>query len=103
MSISLTEAAVQIIKIALGERGKGIGIRLEVSIGGISGLSFRLEYADDLRETDLCFKQDGVLVITDMKNLVYTEGLLLDYSESGGERGFSVSHAEPCHECGCSS
>ena len=83
MSISLTEAAVQIIKIALGERGKGIGIRL--------------------RETDLCFKQDGVLVITDMKNLVYTEGLLLDYSESGGERGFSVSHAEPCHECGCSS
>ncbi|GAB2877321.1 iron-sulfur cluster assembly protein IscA [Uliginosibacterium flavum] len=103
MSISLTEASVLAIKTALNERSKGIGIRLEVSVGGISSLSFRLEYADELRDTDLCFEHSGFRVVTDLKNLAYTEGLVLDYSQTNGEGGFSVCHAEPCDECGCGS
>ncbi|MBS1209514.1 MAG: iron-sulfur cluster assembly protein IscA [Proteobacteria bacterium] len=101
MSITLTEEASQAIKAALSERGKGIGIRLEVSFAGASGLSFRLEYADALLETDLCFAHGDIRIVTDMKNLAYTDGLVLDYTESDGETGFCVHHAEPCDECGC--
>lgn len=101
MSITLTEAAVRAVNAALRERGKGIGIRLEVSVAGVSGLSFRLEYADALHETDLCFEHSGIRIVTDMKNLAYTEGLVLDYSELDGEEGFCVRHAEACNECDC--
>lgn len=101
MFIRLTDSAIAAISSALIERGEGIGIRLDVSISGPSGMSYRMEFADESLEGELCVEQGGVRVMTDMKNLAYLQGLLLDYISLGNERGFRIRHAEECGTCGC--
>lgn len=101
MSIQLTKSAVNAVVSALKERGKGIGIRLEVDIAGQSRLAFRLVYADEVKEDDLCFEQDGIHVFVSMNYLSYLDGLLIDYKEDCSEKGFSISHLDSCNSCGC--
>ncbi len=101
MSIQLSQAAVSAIRQALQERGRGIGVRLDVSVNGQTGLGYRLEFADRIGDRDVCFEQDGVRVVTDMKNVIYTEGLVLEYGQMGDDSGFSVRHAADCNACGC--
>jgi len=101
VSIQLTKSAVDAVVSALEDRGKGIGIRLEVQIASQSSLAFRLTYADETKEDDLCFEQDGIHIIVSMNYLSYLDGLLIDFKEDDGERGFSISHVDSCSSCGC--
>ena len=101
MSIRLTPSAVQAIHSALQERGHGLGVRLDISVGGATGLAYGLQFADTAGDSDLSFSQDGVCLLTEMRNLPYLEGLVLDYGLQGDAEGFFVHHAETCGECGC--
>jgi iron-sulfur cluster assembly protein len=101
MSIQLTESAVAAISSALAERGHGIGVRLDVHVAGPSGLSYRIEFADALRESDLSFNIGGFHLVSDAKNLPYLQGLVLNFTDSEGEQGFSVSSSSDCGGCGC--
>lgn len=103
MSIQLTTSAVLAIRNALKDRGRGLGVRLDVNIGGNTGLAYRLEFADQMNDRDLCFEQDGVRVLTDMNNAPYCEGLILEYGKLGDDEGFSVHHDADCNSCGCGS
>lgn len=100
MSIQLTASAIHAIRDALKQRGRGIGVRLDVSVNGSTGLAYRLEFADQMEDRDLCFEQEGVRVVTDMKNAAYAEGLVLEYGKLGDDEGFSVHHDADCNSCG---
>ena len=101
MSIELTKAAVGAVNSALGARGKGIGIRLVVEVVSVRKHGFRLEFVDEVEETDICFEQDGVRLYVTKDQLSYAEGVLIDYTDDPNEIGFMISHATPCRECGC--
>ena len=101
MSIRLTPAAVQAVHSALQERGHGLGVRLDISVGGATGLAYRLQFADAAGDNDLAFSQDGICILSDMRNLPYLEGLVLDYGAQGDTEGFFVHHGETCGDCGC--
>lgn len=101
MSIQISSTAVCAIRAALQERGHGLGIRLEVSVSGATGLGYRLEFADEALPNDLRYQQEGVELVSDQRNAPYLQGLILDYGPQGKEEGFFVHHAENCGGCGC--
>ncbi len=79
MAITMTEAAQAHVRRYLESRGHGVGIRLGVKTTGCSGLSYVLEFVDDLQEGDQVFESGDVKVIVDAKSIVYLDGTELDY------------------------
>lgn len=101
MSISLTPAAVSHIERFLKQRGKGLGVRLAVKTTGCSGLSYVIEYADEIGEGDQMFEDHGIKIVVDTKSLVYLDGTELDFVKEGLNEGFQFSNPNEKNRCGC--
>ena len=56
--VNLTEQARNHVANYLMKRGKGLGLRLSVSTTGCSGLSYVVDYVDEVNESDFCFDFD---------------------------------------------
>ena len=101
MSITLTERAAKHVRGSLEKRGKGIGIRLGVKTAGCSGLAYKLEFVDDVPESDRSYETHGVKVFVDAKSLVYLNGTKLDFVKEGLNEGFKFVNPNVTGECGC--
>lgn len=101
MSVTMTEAARNHVRNFLQNRGRGIGVRLGVKTTGCSGLSYVLEFVDDLQEGDQVFENGDVKVVVDSKSLVYLDGTELDYTREGLNEGFQFNNPNVSAECGC--
>jgi iron-sulfur cluster assembly protein len=101
MAITMTEAAQAHVSRYLVNRGHGVGVRLGVKTTGCSGLSYVLEFVDDLQEGDQVFETGDVKVIVDAKSMVYLDGTELDYLKEGLNEGFQFRNPNVSAECGC--
>jgi len=101
MTISVTESAANRVKIFLAKRGKGEGLRLAVKPSGCSGLSYVLEFVDQIEDADQVIEAYGVKVIIDKKSLIYLDGTELDYTREGLNEGFKFNNPNVSAECGC--
>ena len=101
MAITLTEPAAERIKSFLDSRGKGVGLHLGVKTMGCSGMSYVLEFVDDINPEDEVFEDSGVKVIVDKKSLVYLDGTELDYTREGLNEGFKFNNPKEKAACGC--
>lgn len=99
--ISLTEKAAQHISNFLTKRGKGEGIRLGVKNSGCSGMSYALEFVDQIHPEDMIFEQHGVKIFVDPKSHVYLDGTELDFVKEGLQEGFKFTNPNAKDECGC--
>ena len=100
MAISMTTAAQQHVRKHLQHRSKGAGVRLGVRTTGCSGLSYVLEFVDDITPDDQTFKFDDVVLVIDPKSLVYLDGTELDYVKEGLNEGFEFRNSNVKDECG---
>ncbi len=101
MSITLTENAASRAQAFLGNRGKGIGLRIGVKTSGCSGMAYVLEFADEIQPQDSVFEHRGVKVIIDAKSLVYLDGTEVDYAKEGLSEGFKFNNPNEKIRCGC--
>jgi iron-sulfur cluster assembly protein len=101
MSVLMTDAAKQHISRQIQQRGKGIGIRVGVKTAGCSGLSYVLEFVDDLSAADTAFDQGDFNLIVDPKSLLYLDGTELDFVKEGLNEGFQFNNPNVKSECGC--
>lgn len=101
MAITMTEPAAERVKIFLANRGKGVGLRLGVKTTGCSGMSYVLEFVDEINPDDEVFEDYGVKVIVDKKSLVYIDGTELDFSREGLNEGFKFNNPNQKDQCGC--
>ncbi len=101
MAITLTENAVQHVRNFLAKRGKGVGLRVGVRTSGCSGMSYKLEFADEVGDDDIQFTSGGVTVLVDPKSLAYVDGMELDYTREGLNEGFKFKNPNVKSECGC--
>ena len=102
--ITLTERAAEKVRQNLTKRGQGLGIRLGVKTTGCSGLAYVLEYVDKpsaLRP--MTFDSHGVTVYVDTKDMVYLEGMTLDWKREGLQEGFDFINPNEAARCGCGS
>ncbi|HMM55584.1 MAG TPA: iron-sulfur cluster assembly protein IscA [Candidatus Desulfobacillus sp.] len=101
MSITLSENAAKHVANFITKRGKGVGVRIGVKTAGCSGMSYKLEFADEAAPEDVVFESRGVKVLVDPKSLPYVDGTELDYAREGLNEGFRFNNPNVKDQCGC--
>ena len=105
--ISITDNAAQRITSLLESRGKpSMGIKVGVRTGGCSGLSYTIEYADEIEKFDEVVSypnndDEKFKVIIDPKAVMYLIGSEMDYIEEKMKSGFSFQNPNEKGRCGC--
>ena len=99
--ITLTQLAAEKVQKNLENRGKGLGIRIEVKTTGCSGLSYVIEYVDVPQPEDMSFVSHGIHVFVDPKSLVYVDGVEMDWVRNGLNEGFDFKNPNEKARCGC--
>ncbi|MBA3903480.1 MAG: iron-sulfur cluster assembly protein IscA [Rhodocyclaceae bacterium] len=101
MAVTLTEKAAKHVTNFIAKRGKGVGVRLGVKTSGCSGMSYKLEFADEANPEDIVFESHGVKVLVDPKSLPYIDGTELDFAREGLNEGFRFNNPNVKDACGC--
>ncbi len=83
------------------KRPEGSFIRVGVEGGGCSGLSYKLEFDDQLREGDQMFEDKGIKVVVDRKSFLYLVGTELEYTGGLNGKGFVFNNPNASRTCGC--
>jgi iron-sulfur cluster assembly protein len=101
--ITLTDRAADKIKKQIERRGKGVGIWIGVKTTGCSGMAYVLEYMDHEPVTRDWFKYEhnGAQVWVNGKDLVYVNGLTVDWVRNGLNEGFDFKNPNERDRCGC--
>jgi iron-sulfur cluster assembly protein len=76
-------------------------IRVGVDSGGCSGLSYKLDFDNVMREGDQVFEDNGVKVVVDRKSFLYLAGTELDYTGGLNGKGFVFNNPNASRTCGC--
>jgi len=101
--ISLTDRAYNKVKRLLQAKDYA-GIRLGVKTTGCSGLAYVLEYVDAVGTLQpMTFDNNGVTVYVDNKDMVYLDGMTLDWKREGLQEGFDFINPNESARCGCGS
>lgn len=76
-------------------------LRASVTGGGCSGLSYKLDFDDEVKPMDQEFEDKGVKVVVDMKSFLYLAGTELDFSDGLNGKGFYFNNPNASRTCGC--
>ncbi len=76
-------------------------IRVSVAGGGCSGLSYKLDFDNEMKEGDQIFESNGVKIVVDMKSFLYLVGTELDFSDGLNGKGFNFINPNATRTCGC--
>ena len=102
--IHITPAAIVETKRLMSlEDKKDLFLRLGISSGGCSGLSYSMTFDDQPSPLDREFNFDGLKVRVDLKALMYLKGCKLDYSSGLLGGGFKFTNPNAKRSCGCGS
>lgn len=76
-------------------------LRVEVKKGGCSGLSYKMNFENALRDGDKVFEGFGEKVVVDSESFMYLVGMTLDYSGGLNGKGFIFDNPNAAKKCGC--
>jgi iron-sulfur cluster assembly protein len=76
-------------------------IRVGVEGGGCSGLSYKLEFDNAMREGDQQFEDKGIKIVVDRKSFLYLVGTELEYTGGLNGKGFVFNNPNASRTCGC--
>lgn len=76
-------------------------IRVGVEGGGCSGLSYKLEFDNTLKEGDQAFEDKGIKIVVDRKSFLYLVGTELQYTGGLNGKGFVFNNPNASRTCGC--
>jgi iron-sulfur cluster assembly protein len=76
-------------------------IRVGVEGGGCSGLSYKMEFDNQIKEGDKVFEDKGVKIVCDRKSFLYLVGTELDFSDGLNGKGFQFHNPNATRSCGC--
>lgn len=105
--IQITDSAAARIQNLLEQRGKpSAGIKVGVRSGGCSGLSYTIEYADEIGPFDEVVaypdnKDIQFKVLIDPKAIMYILGTNMDFVEEKMKSGFIFTNPNEKGRCGC--
>ena len=100
--LTMTQAAVERIKILLDQRGKpSAGIRIGIRTKGCSGMSYTFEYADEKNPYDELVEHEGIIVMIDPKAIMFILGTEMDFVEDKMQSGFVFTNPNEKGRCGC--
>ncbi len=76
-------------------------VRVSVTSGGCSGLTYNLDFDDKEQAEDQVFEDNGVKVVTDLKSFLYLCNTTLEFSGGLNGKGFYFNNPNAARTCGC--
>ena len=103
--ITLTDTAVEMVKVTRQQEGmdESYGLRVAVRGGGCSGFEYALDFEQEPRENDTILEYDGLKVFVDSVSSRYLDGTQIDYVKGIMGSGFKFNNPKAVGTCGCGS
>ncbi len=102
--IELSETTIAEVKRLLNqEKKEDWGLRVGVSGGGCSGLSYTLAFDEKPNNNDSVFDIEGVKVFVDPKSYLFLNGMVLEFSTELLTGGFKFVNPNASRSCACGS
>jgi iron-sulfur cluster assembly protein len=76
-------------------------LRVSVVGGGCSGLSYKLDFENQMKTGDQMYNEEDFPIVVDMKSLLYVAGMNLVYSDGLNGKGFEFHNPNATRTCGC--
>jgi len=76
-------------------------IRVAVTSGGCSGLSYSMDFDSEDKEGDQVFEDNGVKIVTDLRSFLYVCNTTLEFSGGLEGKGFYFNNPNASRTCGC--
>jgi iron-sulfur cluster assembly protein len=92
---------LQLMKEAGVEDDASYFLRVGVVGGGCSGLSYKLDFDNEIKPGDQVFEDNGVKIVTDLKSFLYLVNTELDFSDGLNGKGFFFNNPNASRSCGC--
>ena len=100
--ISLSDnAATRIKEIVANSSKPTIGVRVGVKSGGCAGMSYLMEYVEDIKKNDELIEDKGVKVFIDPGAVMYLLGTEMDYKKEKFSSTFVFKNPNETERCGC--
>jgi iron-sulfur cluster assembly protein len=99
--VQLTQAAGDKVRRLAQREGQGDYLRVAISGGGCSGLSYKMKFVPLPRAGDILVETSGARVIVDSKSALYLKGSQIDYSDKLVGGGFKFSNPNAKASCSC--
>ncbi len=99
--ITLTPSAIQRVQALQTQRATTAPLRIGIKKGGCSGLSYVMEFAEQMRAGDVEYDCNGVKIVVNNENLLQLRGLELDYTEDLMGGGFRFRNPNAVKSCSC--
>ncbi len=117
--IQITKNALKRIRVAMAKEGVSPevgGLRVGITGGGCSGLSYNIRFDSKARDRDRTYIFGGgletvgdpsgakaVRIFVDPKSFLYLAGMVLDFEETLMRQGFNFINPNSTKSCGCGS
>ena len=100
--LKLSDNAVQRIKeIMTLNKTNAVGVRIGVKSGGCAGMSYVMEYAEDVKPNEEVIEEKGITVFIDPKAIMYLLGTEMDYKKDKFSSQFIFKNPNETERCGC--
>lgn len=76
-------------------------LRVGVIGGGCSGLSYKLDFDNELQQGDQVFEDKGIRIVTDLKSFLYLCDTTLDFTDGLNGKGFHFNNPNASRTCAC--
>jgi iron-sulfur cluster assembly protein len=117
--VQVTLRALKRIRVAMAKEGispDAGGLRLGITGGGCSGLSYNIKFDTQPRDRDRTFVfgagietpndssgAEPIRIFVDPKSFLYLAGMVLDFEETLMRQGFNFINPHSTKSCGCGS
>ncbi|GAB5551098.1 MAG: iron-sulfur cluster assembly accessory protein [Saprospiraceae bacterium] len=80
---------------------EGYFIRVSVTSGGCSGLSYNMDFDNQSKPDDQVFEDNGEKVVTDLRSFLYLCNTTLEFSGGLDGKGFYFNNPNAARTCAC--
>ena len=102
ISMTFSDAAAGKVKALIEEEeNEHLKLRVFVTGGGCSGLTYTLSLESQPQETDKIIDEHDVRLFVDKKGYIFLAGTTLDYSDGLNGKGFVFNNPNAKTTCGC--
>jgi iron-sulfur cluster assembly protein len=94
-------AAARIHEIMANAEGRYQGVRVGVTNGGCAGMSYTMDYAEDVKPLDEIVEDKGVKIFIDPRAILFLIGTEMDFVREKLGARFVFNNPNQTAACGC--
>lgn len=81
--------------------GEDYFVRVSVTSGGCSGLTYNMDFDNEDKEGDQVFHDNDVKIVTDLRSFLYLCNTTLEFSGGLEGKGFHFNNPNASRSCAC--